>query len=1177
MKMISRFAGLLGCLLLASPVFSQQIGGSAPDPKMLPGGGSSASGMSGIYSPSLYDGSLNVNIPIYQYSTSGLNLGVALTYNTRGVKVDEQSSAAGLHWNIAAEGSIQRIVKGFADELNETADSIYLAGTQYYTRIKGRLSCSFENSAQAADNATLRDEESDDFLVSVGGLSFTFNIGKQRAILVRPVRGVQVEVMYNGLPIADAIPAGGSITDPLALSFRIIDEQGNRYYFQKADWLQDRLSTKLESANIVYSGFYDYITRWAVQKIVLANGQEVNYSYSTVYSNLVQYKSSYLRESLLPGIYSTMITTGDVTSAGYVSDIASISYPNGTLVSFKYETDPAKARCDARNAFGSTSPGYMALREIAVSEGSNCLRYRLKQSYEVVKMWNNTTIDSLPYGSPCMDLHSNYGPSLPEEHIPFHRSHRLRLDGISLVSCDGTTEEPFYTFSYDATRLPLRFRGSQDFFGYYNGANPLYEPDGLVPRHLSVALSSAPGTMHGQDRNPSLTHMKASVLKEVRNAQGGRVSFGYELNDGLQSVMGGLPLADSFYLGEDVADGLRLASIAETDNYNAGNSRLTTFQYGGGQFFLNGGYFHSGELYDDSGTTDNIRIYSMGGHFLTPHHFVNGANHGYSYVTVYNKALQGSTLSALSTKSVTFSNFSDATSGNQPRYLKVGPGSKDFFRFPYTDKPYLKDWEMGLPLETVEFDENNRKVMETFNEYTFLADTVSSVTAGVENKKVCYVDYNFAPTIYTGAPDFYSWKSKRVFTDSYRPFSGRALLQRSTVRKYVTDSRYIADTSQYEYDSRGNLKKILTRSSTGEQTETINYYNYDLATAVPGSFWIPLPGLELVLGTQRWQRPGSVSGSAPLPDNGQLVDAYFTGYSWQMNGGRPEKIWNKRLYNLYTEGAPAYSEYLGTGAYNTTALKAWAASEGQPLPLFDKTSEVVAFDAKGNPLETWVSGDVRKAMLWDTATGRKVAEAASCRYTDIAYSSFEETTPPLTSQVTMGRFTYATAGLADNAGIGAPPVTGGKVYRLRAGTGATSLSGMPLTAGRSYRLSFWVKGTVLPVMTAGGSSILLSSAHITATKGSWTQYQVTFTPGSTTGLSMSSAGADIYIDEVRLCPADARMTTGTFLPLFGPGSSTDPSGRITYYEYDKLGRQTIVRDQDGNILSKTEQVLQGQD
>jgi YD repeat-containing protein len=89
-------------------------------------------------------------------------------------------------------------------------------------------------------------------------------------------------------------------------------------------------------------------------------------------------------------------------------------------------------------------------------------------------------------------------------------------------------------------------------------------------------------------------------------------------------------------------------------------------------------------------------------------------------------------------------------------------------------------------------------------------------------------------------------------------------------------------------------------------------------------------------------------------------------------------------------------------------------------------------------------------------------------------------------------------------------------------------------------------------------------------QGNWTYYEGRFTaPSSASVLSIASA-SNIYLDELRLFPADAGMQCWSYKGMFGVSAETGVNGRVTYYEYDKLGRQTIVRDQDRNILSKTE-------
>ena len=56
------------------------------------------------------------------------------------------------------------------------------------------------------------------------------------------------------------------------------------------------------------------------------------------------------------------------------------------------------------------------------------------------------------------------------------------------------------------------------------------------------------------------------------------------------------------------------------------------------------------------------------------------------------------------------------------------------------------------------------------------------------------------------------------------------------------------------------------------------------------------------------------------------------------------------------------------------------------------------------------------------------------------------------------------------------------------------------------------------------------------------------------------------IDDIRIFPKDAFMTTYTYDPLIGMTSQTDPPGKTTTYEYDGFGRLKTIRDQDRNVI-----------
>ena len=74
--------------------------------------------------------------------------------------------------------------------------------------------------------------------------------------------------------------------------------------------------------------------------------------------------------------------------------------------------------------------------------------------------------------------------------------------------------------------------------------------------------------------------------------------------------------------------------------------------------------------------------------------------------------------------------------------------------------------------------------------------------------------------------------------------------------------------------------------------------------------------------------------------------------------------------------------------------------------------------------------------------------------------------------------------------------------------------------------------------------------------------------------SISSTGT--RLDEIRVYPQGAFVTTYTYDPILGMTTSTDAQNRTSYYEYDALGRLILVRDFEGNILQQTEYHYRGE-
>ncbi len=209
----------------------------------------------------------------------------------------------------------------------------------------------------------------------------------------------------------------------------------------------------------------------------------------------------------------------------------------------------------------------------------------------------------------------------------------------------------------------------------------------------------------------------------------------------------------------------------------------------------------------------------------------------------------------------------------------------------------------------------------------------------------------------------------------------------------------------------------------------------------------------------------------------------------------------------------------------------------------------------GNVIEQSKVNDAKMSYVWDYKNQYAIAQATNASASDIAYTSFEGDG---TGGFNSFSGTISTVSYQDARASNIPP-TGMNYYNL--GTGSLVKAG--LTAGLTYTVSYWRKSTSA-FTVSGGSQVNYVKGK---TIGEWTLHIHTIsTAGSgTVSLTISGTGT---IDEVRIYPSSAQMTTYAYEPLIGLKSQSDINNRISYYEYDGMGRLKLIRDQDKNILKK---------
>jgi hypothetical protein len=209
---------------------------------------------------------------------------------------------------------------------------------------------------------------------------------------------------------------------------------------------------------------------------------------------------------------------------------------------------------------------------------------------------------------------------------------------------------------------------------------------------------------------------------------------------------------------------------------------------------------------------------------------------------------------------------------------------------------------------------------------------------------------------------------------------------------------------------------------------------------------------------------------------------------------------------------------------------------------FEKRYEVLKYDAKGNMLEQRKASGETHSYVWDYNGQYPIAEVINASSVDIAYSSFESDGS--------GGWVIGSSERTSNG------ITGNKSYPLS----SVAITKEGLTSGTTYIVSYWT--TNASAYMINGTRGVLRGKSING----WTYFE--HTVSGVTQVEIPSVGG--LIDELRLYPSGALMTTYTYAPFIGMTSQCDARNILTYYEYDGLNRLLRIRDGDKNIVKQFE-------
>ncbi|ELR70072.1 hypothetical protein C900_04069 [Fulvivirga imtechensis AK7] len=192
----------------------------------------------------------------------------------------------------------------------------------------------------------------------------------------------------------------------------------------------------------------------------------------------------------------------------------------------------------------------------------------------------------------------------------------------------------------------------------------------------------------------------------------------------------------------------------------------------------------------------------------------------------------------------------------------------------------------------------------------------------------------------------------------------------------------------------------------------------------------------------------------------------------------------------------------------------------RPLPAHDPAqvdkisyaldTELFYYDTSNNPKEIVSADGVKRSFIWGYNDTKLVAFASGAGATNIYFNGFEE------------------AGIEGNAR------TGDKYHD----SGSFTIPVEDQPQGEQLKMSYWYWDTDHWVFSG----------------------ELDYTP------TIATSGT--RIDEIRVYPEGAEMTTYSYDLGVGVSTITDSNNVTSYYDYDDLGRVLEIKDDQGNILKK---------
>lgn len=1109
----------------------------------------------------LYMGIPEISIPIYEIDLGDYKLPIALSYHAGGFRVSECASWVGLGWSITGIGVINHSIQGL-DDLDQASPKSYLA----FRQTEGGQNVQHLQPDSEADYPSLTaiarrdiDPAPDLYIYSMGNLSGKFILTGNNTYTLHPIKPIQVEYPQVLQP----------------QDFRITDEAGVKFHFGVKEWSTGRSQMSVSQ----------FISSYYIDNITTPTNKKIDFTY-------------------VPTFFQQSLTLGG--SVVYERSQAMITFSKGAP-----SVSPFAQYVDGQ-----------AVSMISWDEGTiEFVSDTIRQDVVGDRRLTGVTVRN-KNGKIIKQLQFAYDYFNPGGTGPLDK--RLKLLSVTEKNLDGG-QDGVYDFTYnESTNLPIRTSPAIDHWGYFNGqtrnadAIPDMDPYGTMdyskrttnPATVSaniltkIVYPTKGSTTFEYEANQTapttasqmVTHnvlVSAPVINPVDGTQKTQTTFPFTVTDGFQLLNLTVTTVQPENIGsnshafvalymEGVPTPIQvLANIeSRTEQFSFTSQNLG----GNGDYYIlcealgTGasasvtGAYTAIEVSEKPAYCGGVRVKTItqvGGldnkDLMKRYDYtVDGKSSGVllrgfpEYVNTYYRFKEGPIGTILYCDSpemfecrIVSSN--DALPSGQGGIIGyntvteiIGPsgqGGRNVYTYtneissPGTDI----SWRQGLLVTKKSYNSNGTLVYSLENAYT--------------------IDSRIGQTITGGAIDFLGGH----YCAEYNVYRlGFPVYFRVSPLTYTSEWQYLSRTRETFYGVQKDSTAALTRAVTQEYTygntvhqqitRTVAYTDNDTEKQItemryPGDLlYAPL------VTRHQWNVPMQRANLVEKNDMLNLINLENTVYGQQVTSSGvaylPTQQWRLEQRVPVTYNKSTDPDFIQTYTF--------AGCQTGVAPPCMRQLITFAYDSKFNPNSLVSSTGIRRGMIWGYAGGLLMANAENASPAEIAYTSFEN----YAGATELGNWTMK-AGTSYN---------GGK-------TGEASLSGASLEQSKlpvgQYTVSFYAKGSGAVRIYNGSATGSLVNTTTLSNTNTWQLYRVTMAVSKiTTDASLGDIGttalvadAGVVIDEVRLHPVAARMSTYTHTPGIGVSTITDVNGQVHYYTYDGLNRLNAIRDNDGKILS----------